>query len=312
MGGKIFILAVSLFCGCDGYIAYYSEKVIDKCGDETYTSAEQICENNIIKIPCGNIYYNPKMQFCFEQDAEIYNKCGGSTYDPSNRKCQGNILLEKCGDAYYYHSYSDPASTQFCVNNVLYDKCGGKEYSVNASTYCSDGNIMFDYGTLSDSRDNKTYKTIKIDTQIWMAENLQHEIPNAICYDNNPDNCKKIGILYYWNSARTICPYGWHLPNNAEWDALINFIGGYGGRRLKAKSDLWETDDGSDEFGFAALPAGYIDNIASNRIQAAFFLSATEATDGFVNYYYILNNNQYGAARNYVDDTWAYVRCVED
>jgi uncharacterized protein (TIGR02145 family) len=352
----LLILAVSLFCGCDGYIAFYDENVIDKCGGERYTSTEQICENDIMKRPCGYNYYDPKTQFCFSQDTKIYDKCGGWTYNPSNEKCNGiivfikcgddyyypesstqfcfndtlydkcngdsyyppnqkcedDILLTKCGDDYFYHSYSDPASTQFCVNDVLYDKCGGESYNISASVYCSNDSLVFDYGTLTDSRDNKTYRTIKIGNQIWMAENLRHEIPNAKCYDNNSDNCERIGIIYYWNDAKTICPFGWHLPSNAEWNALGNFVGSYAGIRLKAKSDLWSSGGGSDEFGFAALPGGYI-AINDARIQAATFLSSTEAVDGGVSYYYISNEGQsLYVTHYYVDETLAYARCIED
>ena len=84
--------------------------------------------------------------------------------------------------------------------------------------------------SLTDSRDGKVYKTVKIGNQIWMAENLNYDADKNNCwfYDNDPENGKKYGRLYNWYSAMEVAPPGWHLPSLDEWSKLISELGGLG------------------------------------------------------------------------------------
>jgi len=112
-------------------------------------------------------------------------------------------------------------------------------------------------GYFTDSRDGKKYKIVTIGGQTWMAENLNYNASGSKCYDNNPANCDKYGRLYDWPTAKVVCPHGWHLPNNKEWDALTTAVGGKqtAGKLLKAMSG-WYNHNGTDAYGFAALPSG--------------------------------------------------------
>jgi uncharacterized protein (TIGR02145 family) len=107
----------------------------------------------------------------------------------------------------------------------------------------------------TDARDGKTYRTVRIGTQTWMAENLNYQTGNSWCYKNDPSNCSKYGRLYDWNTAKKACPAGWHLPSNQEWTTLVNYAGGAStaGTKLKSKSPNW---NGEDAYGFSALPGG--------------------------------------------------------
>jgi len=115
--------------------------------------------------------------------------------------------------------------------------------------------------TFTDPRDGKVYKTAKIGNQVWMAKNLDYDAPDSKCYDNDPTNGEKYGRLYNWETAMKVCPMGWHLPSNDEWQTLVDFVGGkeIAGNKLKARSGWNKNGNGKDVYGFSALPGGYFD-----------------------------------------------------
>jgi uncharacterized protein (TIGR02145 family) len=132
--------------------------------------------------------------------------------------------------------------------------------------------------------DGNVYNTVKIGTQIWMAENLKTtryrdgtNIPyitdktdwtgqttGAYCWDKNDISSKDIyGALYNWYAAvdgHYLCPAGWHVPTDDEWTILTNSVGGEAtaGTELKeAGSAHWNTGvNGNNSSGFTALPGG--------------------------------------------------------
>lgn len=147
-----------------------------------------------------------------------------------------------------------------------------------------------------DTRDGNFYQTVTIGNQIWMAENLKYlpEVTGSLMGSNNDiykyyyvygyegtdtaaakltSNYNTYGVLYNFAAATNgegysyqnepeqgVCPTGWHLPTDAEWEELRNFIGGipYGGK-LKSTGDSWSPPNtaATNETGFSALPAGY-------------------------------------------------------
>jgi len=145
---------------------------------------------------------------------------------------------------------------------LLLAGCGGS----------GDGKAVI-YGTVTDSRDSQSYRTVKIGDLTWMAENLNIEAEDSRCYNDDDSNCKKYGRLYNWNAAVKACPAEWRLPGAADWDNLIQAAGGgmrmedknsFGeifyywniAKKLKSKTDWSENFAGTDDFGFSAIPGG--------------------------------------------------------
>ncbi len=191
-------------------------------------------------------------------------------------------------------------------------------------------------GTLIDSRDGQSYKTVKIGDQWWMAENLNYNTGNSWCYDNDLDNCNVYGRLYDWETACNACPDGWHLPTDNEWKILEKELGmsnkdaddtgwrgtNEGGKLKEAGTYHWESPNKgvTNSSGFQALPGGYrdySDGPFSSLGYVAYFWSATEwsVTEGVASLAwtrYLYSDNA-GVIRTFNWKSAGFsVRCVQD
>jgi uncharacterized protein (TIGR02145 family) len=264
------------------------------------------------------------------------NACGG---DDNNSDGDGGGS-NKCGGEEY------TLETQFCLNNAtVYTKCNSNTYNPETQ-YCGNGTVK-NYGDpIKDSRDNKTYKTSVIGTQVWMAENLNYGADGSRCYYDDPVNCVKYGRLYDWATAmaldancnsnncteqvqenhRGICPQGWHIPSDNEWKTLTNFVGGTSTAATKLKAtNGWKYYDisgnGTDDYGFAALPGGWrmlVGSFSFSHIGTQGHWWGT--TDG-MNYNYAvsyftdmmsMSPDTFGPSNIALKESFLSVRCVMD
>lgn len=167
---------------------------------------------------------------------------------------------------------------------------------------------------MTDSRDGQTYKTIKIGEQTWMTENLNYDVPNkSYCYGKVPSNCAKYGRLYEGRVAMEVCPAGFHLPSPSEWETLFNAVGGQfmAGHVLKSKKGWINDGNGTDSFGFSAIPAGLGSGIDREEGKSANFWCSQVADDK--NFYYVkLKHDAFNVDMNHPENKAYSVRCVKD
>ena len=170
--------------------------------------------------------------------------------------------------------------------------------------------------TFTDTRDGQKYRTVKMpDGKTWMAQNLNYQTANdSLRYPHS--YCEKYGRLYDWNTATTVCPSGWHLPSDAEWNSLFAAVGGWktAGEKLKSKSGWNENGNGTDNYGFSALPGG--DRHSDGGFDFAGYYglwwTATEDDNGLAYYRRMLYRDDRVDEDGYDKSGGYSVRCVAD
>jgi len=125
--------------------------------------------------------------------------------------------------------------------------------------------------TFTDPRDGKVYSKVRIGSQVWMADNLAYKPETGSVAPLSPESenyVQAYGYIYDWNTASRVCPQGWHLPSNEEWQILIEELGGSkvaGGRMKEPGFTHWKEPNGGAGYdsGFRGLPgsAGYNNNV---------------------------------------------------
>jgi len=198
-----------------------------------------------------------------------------------------------------------------------------------------------DCGTVTDI-DGNVYQTLTIGTQVWMAENLKvtqyrngDDIPNvtddgtwgglttgAYCnYNNNVNNVDTYGRLYNWyavDDSRGLAPEGWHVPSDAEWQTLVDYLGGdavAGGKMKEAGTIHWTSPNtgATNESGFSALPGG-ARSTNGNDYGVTIYANFWSSTE-FTSYAWGrgLPSNNLGISRGYYYKHFGFsIRCIKD
>jgi len=205
-------------------------------------------------------------------------------------------------------------------------------------TGCGKDQFSGDDGSFKDTRDKQVYKWLRIGEQIWMAENLAYlpgvnpsgdgslTVPKYYVYDHetssiseakSSQNFDTYGVLYNWNAAMISCPAGWHLPTDAEWTELTDFLGEWAGNHMKeAGIAHWEAPNlgSTNASGFTALPGGfrnYDTGFSHLTVTASYWTATDEAVSHAWKRY--LYDNDFIVYRRFEEKSYGHsVRCVKD
>ena len=208
--------------------------------------------------------------------------------------------------------------------------------------------------TFTDTRDGNVYQTVTIGNQVWMAENLKY-LPSVVGpgtgsvttpyhyvygYNGTDVNAAKAtshystyGVLYNWPAAMNgaassttnpsgvqgVCPAGWHLPSDAEWTQLTDYLGGEsvaGGKLKETGTAHWNSPNtgATNETGFTALPGGdrYSDGTFISIGSNGYWLSATEDNTNYA-WGRSMSYNGSSAFRHSLNKVGGFsVRCLRD
>ena len=312
------------------------------CGTAKYNPEEKYCTKDgevANLVTCGAVKYNPEEKFCAD---EIYDNvadlCDGKSYDVGKFEvCVSGAVkqYECCG-----YDGSDLQTFMACISEI---ETGTFEHLYDPATqYCQNGTTVGDLvscGTYDPATQfcdprapGNIYKYVTIGSQTWMAENLNFEaIEGSYCYDDESANCVSYGRLYTWAAAvgkseeecgygmrcnftdtvQGICPEGWHLPSDNEWQTLLTAVNS--AAKLKANTGWSNDGNGTDDYGFAVKPAGYMSGwYYTGEMENASFWTST--ADGVNDGYRVLFSYESNDAEVwYKDKGLGYsVRCVKN
>lgn len=222
--------------------------------------------------------------------------------------------------------------------------CNGKQW-ITFSTDATIPESTIDHGTSVTDIEDNTYQTVVIGTQTWMAENLKTTTLNdgtdiqnitdneewlstedaAYCWYNNDEARYKdqYGGIYNGYAVRTgkLCPSGWHVPTKEDWEILVSFLGGdnIAGKKLKSTSGWYDDHNGTDIYGFNALPGVIRPDIIPGDFKGGdgkgvTWWTSTKPTIGpQFNWISNISHNHDIVAYTYYAITSGYpVRCIKD
>ena len=185
-----------------------------------------------------------------------------------------------------------------------------------------------DNKTFTDFRDGHVYKIVTIGSQTWFAENLAFKPIEGQYWslNNDPKNVARYGYLYEWKTSQIVCPRGWHIPSDAEWTILTNYLGGenLAGGKMKSLT-VWNSPNtgACNSSGFSALPCSSIgsfgdsgDQFEAPGMRADFWTSSTDSESVFIRVlrYNEENLNRYEHRPNFIKglSEGLSIRCIKD
>jgi uncharacterized protein (TIGR02145 family) len=266
----VILISLLLLCGCKeeitlvvttdsvSGISHTTATVTGNASSSAFIIECGICWSNILSAPSRDNDYNSTIGKNGSFSLTMHDLTPGSKYYVR---------------AYANHNYESTEYGNVITFSTTGDITGAIKFNADLA-----------YSSINDV-DGNTYQTIEIGTQTWMAENLKTtkfsdgtQIPIATVtqwrYVQSPAYCWYVddgekykntyGALYNWQAVNTgkLCPDGWHLPTDNEWEILTTYLGGgsIADRKLRETgSTHWvnNSSEANNNSGFTALPGGF-------------------------------------------------------
>ena len=313
----------------DGSKVCESGVVKGVCGTETYDLKLQRCgEGDVVKTACGSgesaVWYVADGSKVCESDV-VKGVCGTETYDLETQRCgEGDVVETACGSGESAVWYVADGS-KVCESDVVKGVCGTETYDLETQrcgegdvveTACGSGEnaVWYDPSKFfCDTRDKQLYGFVRIanskKAQVWMTKNMNYEISSGSwCYSSSGSNCTKYGRLYTWSAASSACPPGWGLPRTSDWETLFDIVGGKSTAAKKLKTKSW---NGTDNYGFSALPGGSYDGTRFNNAGSYGFFWTSTADNSTSAQSIDMSSKDYPTVNSYVKSKGFSARCLK-
>jgi len=220
--------------------------------------------------------------------------------------------------------YYDKETNDSSGNEENNPNTGNEENNPNSN---GENNPIVSGGTFTDSRDGRVYRYVTINDQTWMAENLNYAANGSKCgngdylTDANTTSCNTYGRLYIWEMANTVCPSGWRLPSDDDWDVLMKSVNPNcspkseqcpsAGKLLKASNGWNNSGNGTDAYGFSALPGGYSQGTYFKDVGYRGYWYSSSYCSSLVCYRTIFHDYDSVFRSPSGKDVWFSVRCIK-
>lgn len=327
------------------------------CKGEKYDQTRKFCYDDSLWTKCNGEIYNPGNEFCY--DEKVFDLCNGKEYHALDYFCHDDYLVNYCEGHEFDPSkkfcYNDSLiDQQDCPTTLKNNGCG---YFADERD-----SLMYKYVVIGEQTwmaQNLNYAYIQPTSRLdsssfcyWTTTSRQEDYYSGSIKQQSATlengTCPKYGRLYMWSAAmdsaavfsedgkgcgylencnnreniRGVCPEGWHLPSQSEWNALYSNVGGVSkaGTALKSTQG-WNNDgEGEDSYGFSVLSAGYftfaLGSIHRDGLgfEGGFWYSKWSAStaSGPASYVYFRFDLTNATQSNYAKDSGRSIRCIKD
>ena len=200
---------------------------------------------------------------------------------------------------------------------VLWGGCStDADEGFDAASVCpSEGTNIYgmpNRGTFVDERDGQEYQYTTIGDQVWMAQSLNYDYPEAVCYDSLSENCEKFGRLYLGKDVSNLCPAEWRLPVEEDIEVLLKSIDN---KHEVLLAGYWYNTDSTkiNECGMSIYSAGeshFSEDMYMGR-RVSFWLADIQESIQNRSYFYE-DGFKISIYSTYSETPRKYIRCIKD